>query len=274
MTSPQIGGAILGFRRRDKWKICLKTSLYGERARKEEVHKKRFPIRAERFPSNLANGGENLDRKRFYATEVDGCRAVVDVAEGVVHFDVTVASDITSPEERKFVPTQENISVALGPYQHAEPEKPLNPEEVLQRSISILDNLKLPNNNVLTVGDLTEKKDRKTRAKEARKYLRNMKERLSVGDLTDKEDDERGLDQLFVGRPVIEPAMTESGQIDAERIRRRQEQVDEVLHIRNLLAGARDERLERYLEKYLSNKPKEPLQPAGSGRTNEPKEKA
>jgi hypothetical protein len=205
-------------------------------------------------------------RKRFYASEVDGRNAIVDVATGIVHFDVMVASDITSPEEMRFVPAQKNIWVAPCPYQHAEPEKPLNPEEVLQKSISILENLKLPNNNVLTVGDLTEKKDRKTRAKEARKYLRNMKERLSVGDLTDKEDDERGLDQLFVGRPVIEPAMTESGQINAERVRRRQEQVDEDVHIRSLLAGARDERLERYLEKYLSNKSKEPLQPAGSGR--------
>jgi len=63
----------------------------------------------------------------------------------------------------------------------------------------------------------------------------------------------------------------ESGQIDAEQVRRRQEQVDEVLHIRNMLAVGR-ERLERYSKKYLSNKPKEPLQPSGSARTKEPKQ--
>ena len=114
----------------------------------------------------------------------------------------------------------------------------------------------------------------KHRVKDAKRFLRNMEKGLSVGDLTDKEDDERGLDQLFVGKPVIEPAMTESGQINAERVRRRQQQIDEDVHIRSLLAGGKDERLERYLEKYLSNKSKEPLQPAGSGRTNEPKEKA
>jgi hypothetical protein len=208
----------------------------------------------------LANGGEKLANKRFsFCEDCHLCDTIL--VEGQKNI-----SEKPGPEHYMHKPTD---FVLQGQSQ------PLTPEEQLKRSEKLREGFRFPSAE-LTVGDISIPAENKPkhRVKDAKRFLRNMEEGLSVGDLADKEDDERGLDQLFVGRPIIEPATTQSGQIDAERIRRHQEQVDEVLHIRNLLAGARDERLERYLEKYLSNKPKESLQPAGSGRTNEPKEKA
>lgn len=160
---------------------------------------------------------------------------------------------------------QNNISEEPAPeyYLHKPTEfvlqgqgEPLTPEEQLKRTEKLLEGFRFPSAE-LTVGDISipAQDKRKHRVKDAKRSLRNMEEGLPIGDLTNKEDDERALDHLFVGRPRVEPATSESGQIDVERVRRHQEQVDEVLHIRNMLAGGKDERLERYAGKYLNKRP-------------------
>jgi len=209
-----------------------------------------------------------LGAKRFYRTEVDGCRAMVDVATGVVHFDAMSGAKLKT--DVILVPSQKNISEKPAPdyYVHKPTDfvlqgqcGPLIPDEVLRRSRELIERFRFPSSVELTVGDLSAAAEdrRKHRVRDAKRFLRNMEQRLSIGDLTDREDDRKGLDQLFIGRPVIEPATTESGQIDAERVIKHHKQVDEALHIRNMLAGGKDERLERYADKYLRSKPqKEP----------------
>lgn len=206
--------------------------------------------------------------KRFYVTEVDGCRAVVDVATGVVHFDAVSGARLKT--DVILVPGQRNISEKPAPdyYVHKPTDfvlqgqrGPLIPDEVLRRSRELIERFRFPSSVELTVGDLSAAAEdrRKHRVRDAKRFLKSMEQGLSIGDLTDKDEDKKGLDQLFIGRPAIEPATTESGQIDAERVIKHHKQVDEALHVRNMLAGDRDERLERYADKYLRGKPeKEP----------------
>jgi hypothetical protein len=144
------------------------------------------------------------------------------------------------------------------PYSHGL----LDPEQVLRKSRELIESFRFPSSLELTVGDVSipAEDKRKNRARDAKRFLRNMEQGLSIGDLTDKEDNKTKLDKMLVGRPRVEPAMTESAQIDAERVREHQRQVDEVLHIRNLLAGGKDEWLERYIDKYVRRTGKEPRQ--------------
>jgi hypothetical protein len=146
-------------------------------------------------------------------------------------------------------------------------EKPTTPEEELERTRLIFEGFKFPS-GALTVGDLTEKQDRKTRGKEARQYLRNMKEGLNIGDLsvvTEEKPDNPRLDNMFIGGRVVEPAVSESQEADAERVRKHKERVGENFSLRNLMAGCRDEKLEEYADKFLRNKASE---------SNEPRDKA
>jgi hypothetical protein len=205
-----------------------------------------------------------LGAKRFYGTEVDGCRAVVDVATGVVHFDAMSGAKLKT--DVILVPSQKNISEKPAPdyYVHKPTDfvlqgqrEPLIPDEVLRRSRELIERSRFPSSVELTVGDLSTVAEdrRKHRVRDGKRFLKSMEKGLSIGDLTDKDEDRKGLDQLFVGRPVIEAAPTESGQIDAERVRKHHKQVDEALHIRNMLAGGKDELLERYADRYLRGKP-------------------
>ena len=143
--------------------------------------------------------------------------------------------------------------------------EPTTPEKELERTERIFEALQTPKPE-LTVGDLTEKQDRKTRAKEARQYLRNMREDLNVGDLsvvTDEKPDNPRVDNMFIGGRVIQPAISESQELNVEHIRKHKERVAEQLRLRSLIVEGRDEKLEEYVDKYLKDKPKkEPEQKA------------
>lgn len=83
------------------------------------------------------------------------------------------------------------------------------PEEELERTQKILDFDK-PKGNPDTVGDLSAHAARKE--EEARRWAHNAVNQdpnITVGDLTPAHDN-RGLDELFVGRPTHRPPVTES----------------------------------------------------------------
>jgi hypothetical protein len=132
----------------------------------------------------------------------------------------------------------------------------LSPETVLEMSKKILGGLKAPAQAELSVGDLSvvKKKDRETRAKEARQYLRNREKGLTVGDLSKADEDRRGLSDLYAGPAIPEPSTSETQEMLMEMQRKQREKREEILHIQNLLVGGTDQRLEEYVEKYLKNK--------------------
>jgi hypothetical protein len=158
------------------------------------------------------------------------------------------------------------------PFEIVLPGGHVTPEVALEMSKKILGGLKAPGKLPLTVGDLSvvKKKDRETRVKEDRQYLRNLKEGLSIGDLSVAADERESIEarvdadlarkdesltvgDLFRGqRPNdLAPSTSESQEILAEMQAKMREKREEVLHIQNLLAGGKDQRLEAYVDKYL-----------------------
>lgn len=156
------------------------------------------------------------------------------------------------------------------PFEIVLPGGHATPEEALAKSKEIMKRRRKVPEQKLTVGDLSvvKKKDRETRAKEARQYLRNQKQGLSIGDIskvTDEKPDEPRLDNLFVGARVIESNTSESQEILAKMQTDMREKREEIQHIQNLIAGGRDYHLEAYVDKYLKNKPREQIKEGSSG---------
>jgi hypothetical protein len=198
--------------------------------------------------------------KRMFAFEGPNGAASVEIRAHPVSGDV------------KLVENQLNIHEEPGPKQFLHrisdfvlQSKPTTPEEEIERTVKIFQAFQTPKPE-MTVGDLTLKQDCKTRAKEAKRYLRTIKEDLTIGDLsavTDEKPDNPRLDNIFIGRRLTQPAISESQQLNVEHIRKHKEKMAEQLRLRSLVIDGKDEKLMEYAAQYLKDKPeKEPEEKA------------
>jgi len=130
-----------------------------------------------------------------------------------------------------------------------------SPEETLRKSKKLLRQMRGLDEPVrLTVGDLsvTEKEKQKSRARDAKRYLRNVEQGLSIGDLsvvTEEKDsvkseaqraraDRDGLTvgDLFVGRGFVpEPQTSESQELLAEMQAKHNRKREETLKLKQIM---------------------------------------
>lgn len=162
----------------------------------------------------------------------------------------------------------------IEPFEIVLPGGHVTPEVALEMSKKILGGLKAPAPVKMTVGDLSVVKAQKNRPERVRQRLRNMKDpKLSIGDLSVATDQKESIEakvdadlsrrdgslsvgDLFRGmRPNdLAPSTSESQEVLMEMQRKQREKREEILHIQNLMAGGKDQRLEEYIDKYLKNK--------------------
>ena len=220
-----------------------------------------------------------MARKRMFALEQpDGTKTFE------VKGHLQIGTDVKLVDGQPNVSSTVSIPEPKVVFKEAPPEKPLNPEETILESERILDTVRHLDANPMTIGDLSVVTSQKKRPEIVRQQLRNLKGNLSIGDLSIISDRRESIEarvdadlatkdeSLTVGdlyrgqRPNdFAPSTSESQELYVERIKKHKERVAEELRVRGLMAGCRDEKLEEYADKYLSNKASE---------SNEPKDKA
>ena len=120
-----------------------------------------------------------MERKRFYETEVDGCKAVVDTDLGVVHFDAVARNDALVPYVRPEEPYAPKVEIVL-----SRDPTVTTPYETLKRSQEIMRQrrqMETPRVK-LTVGDISFATEQKKKRLE--QHQASMESDLTVGDLS------------------------------------------------------------------------------------------
>jgi len=116
------------------------------------------------------------------------------------------------------------------------PNNPTTPEKEIERFQDYLKRLYPKNED--TVGDLSVVKAQRSSPEQVRQRLRAIRDGLSVGDLsaaTDakERDAGKGLDQLFIGKPVETNPLTESQRLAADMIRKHNEAAELRFRLKN-----------------------------------------